>query len=361
MKKIISVILVLCIAASFSLTLIPGDSVTVTGCTTNLSLTGNVLSCAAQSATSTATRTATSAPATNTPTRTPTNTPTYIPVILKGLAIVGDSTQDEYQAPENNRPGYNWVEWLVRARALPVGTWGSWGGSRRTGYEFNWARSGAVAYNARYDQAPGVVQQINAGRVSHVLVQIGINDFNTDFDNDGIPLAGEIYYNTVPDWQAQLSYVAGLIVQTANTLNAAAPGRVIVAGTQDYTALGLVPLPAASALTDPAGKARIVAAFAYLNSTVASGVGGMYWDFNAAMSAELAPRWSGTDYIVINGQAVSVKNRGSGRLNAFINDAYMHPGTSLSGLFAKLYIQQLNLRFGTDILPLTDVQIMTEL
>ena len=375
MKRSLTVALVLCLAASYTLTLTPGDSVTVSGCTTRLELAGNVLSCAAAPATATATVTPTStatatatatdtatatrtatptATATRTATNTPaapTLTPTYMPVILRGLAIVGDSTQDEYQAPENARPGYNWAEWLVRARALPVGAWGSWGGSRRTGYEFDWARSGAVTYNARYDQAPGVVAQINAGRVSHVLVQIGLNDFAAN------NLAYLIYSNPAYNATGTLNYSADLIIATAQMLNTAAPGRVIVAAVQDYLGLGLIPNPEAGLLSDPAGAARVVAAYAYLNSRVAAGVGAMYWDFNAAMSAELAPRRSGNS-IIVNGQAVSILQRGSGRLNAFISDAYMHPGTTISGLFAKLYIEQLNARYSAGIAPLTDAQIM---
>ena len=369
MKRPLILGLIVSLAASFALTLTPGDSVTVSGCTTRLELAGNVLSCAAapstatatatatstRTATTTATRTATStATATRTATNTPaapTATPTYMPVILRGLAIVGDSTQDEYTA-NDNRPGYNWVEWLARARVLPVGAWGSWGGSRRSGYEFNWARSGAVTYNARYDQAPGVVAQINAGRVSHVLVQIGLNDFASG------NLAYLIYSNPAYNPTGTLNYSADLIIATAQMLHAAAPGRVIVAAVQDYLGLGLIPNPEAGLLADPAGAARVVAAYSYLNSRVAAGVGAMYWDFNAAMAAELAPRRSGSAFVV-DGQTVSILQRGSGRLNAFISDAYMHPGTTLSGLFAKLYINQLNARYGAGLAPLTDAQIMT--
>lgn len=274
-----------------------------------------------------------------------------MPVILRGLAIVGDSTQDEYQAPENARPGYNWTEWLVRARSLSVGAWGSWGGSRRTGYEFDWARSGAVTYNARYDQAPGIVQQINSGRVSHVLIQVGINDFASG------NLALQIFSSASFDPTGSLNYSADLIIATSQMLHAAAPGRVIVAAVQDYLGLGLIPMPEAGMLTDPIGAARVVAAYDYLNDRVRDGVGTMWWDFNAAMASELAPRWSG-DYIIVNGQMVSVKQRGSGRLNAFINDPYMHPGTTLSGLFAEAYIEQLNTRYSAGIEPLTDAQIM---
>ena len=110
-------------------------------------------------------------------------------------------------------------------------------------------------------------------------------------------------------------------------------------------------------LADPAGAARVVAAYSYLNSRVAAGVGAMYWDFNAAMAAELAPRRSGSAFVV-DGQTVSILQRGSGRLNAFISDAYMHPGTTLSGLVAKLYINQLNARYEAGLAPLTDAQIM---
>lgn len=383
-------------------TLLPGDSLTITGCTTRLELNGNTVQCIAASPTptrtasstrtpsptrtATATRTATLAPsATQTPTASlvptsaPTVTPTLTPsatalpstptstqpvttavadtptpvqttVAFVGLAIVGDSTQDEYAAPENNRPAVNWVEHLA-AQGLPVGAWGSWGGSRRTGYEFNWARSGAVSANGLVEQAPGVVALIQSGRVSHVLIQIGINDLNNG-------LAADLYAGRPIDPGA-IASTANNIVETARLINAVAPGRVIVASTQNYLSLDLVPDPENSIFVDPAGRQRVIQAFDDLNTRVHANLpaGVIWFDWNAAMNARLATLRQG-DTLWLGGQAVSIRVRGNGPANGFVLDAYMHPETAISGLFAQVYLTEMNDVWGLQLPALTDVEIM---
>lgn len=358
MRHLRSAILALslfCLAATLSITLRPGDSAVISGCTTLLEMSGNVVRCVTRSATPT--RTATAVPsATSTPTSTPTRTatPTFLPTITKeatalfGLAIIGDSTQDEYAAPENNRPAINWVEHLALS-GLPVGQWGSWGGSRRTGYEFNWARSGAVSYNAVFDQAPGLAEQIRQGRVSHVLIQIGINDLDR--------ISQAIYLGSI-DYGA-LDATADGVTEAARIVAEAAPGRVLLAPVQDYLGLDIVPDPQHAALTDPAGLARMTQALAYLNDRIHAQLpaGAIWFDFNAAMAARLAQVRVG-DTLVLDGQAVQIRQRGSGPLNSYINDPYMHPETAISGLFAQVYLEAMHNAWGLTLLTLTDSEIM---
>lgn len=283
----------------------------------------------------------------------PTARPPGVTPQLTELAIVGDSTQDEYQAPENSRPAYNWVEVLARTRDLPLGNWGTWGGSRRTGYEFDWALSGATSADALNNQVPGVAAQLRNGTVSHVLLQIGINDFN----------AGELslrIYAGVPIGTGPLDAIADNIIASARQLNAAAPGSVIVASIQDYLLLDLLPDPANASFTNLVGRKRVIDAFAYVNNRVrvalhADGIA--LWDFNEAMAAELAPRRQG-NLIAVDDQWVDIRHRGSEPVNGFVDDAYMHPGSALSGLFAKLYIERMNAQWGLGIAPLTDSEIM---
>lgn len=395
--------------------LAPGDSLVINGCTTRLEMTGNVVQCIAASPTPTrtpaptrtpgSTRTATpsrtptrSATPTPTATRTPAATstatatllpttpapsltpsltlsPTPLPssptasplpsatvvlatpspvvtaeTTLVGLAIIGDSTQDEYAAPENNRPAINWVEHLA-AQGLPVGAWGAWGDSRRTGYEFNWARSGAVSYNARYDQAPGVVAQLESGRVSHVLIQIGINDLNNG-------LAMDLYLGRAVNVGA-IDAIADNIVATARLVNDAAPGRVIVASTQDYLGLDLLPDPENGLFIDQAGRQRVIQAFAELNARVRDNLpaGVIWFDWNAALSARQTSIRQG-DVFWLDGQAVSIRVRGNGPFNGFIQDAYMHPETALSGIYAQLFLNEMKVVWGLDLPTLTDAEIM---
>lgn len=382
----LSLLAVLCIGAAYALTLSPGDSVTVSGCTTSLQLSGNVLACATRSRTptrtATATRTATltatylptitltwTASPTAIPTQTqiPTDTATAIPSAtatatlqptasstpsgaLVGLAIIGDSTQDEYAAPENNRPAINWVEHLALS-GLPLGAWGVYGEPRRTGYAYNWARSGATSAQALADQAPGVLAQLQAGAVSHVLIQVGINDLG-DPQFQAIYAGGPVNYGG-------LDYIASNIAQTANMLSAVAPGRVIVAATQDYIGLDLLPDPQNAALSDPAGRQRMIDALAWLNARTRSylSAGVVWFDWNAAMSARLAQVRTG-DTLTLAGQSVNIRARCSTAACGFVSDSYMHPETAISGLYAQVYLDEMRSVWGLALPALTDSDIM---
>ena len=72
------------------------------------------------------------------------------PVFIR-IGVVGDSASDEYRGTDNRGGAFasvtfNWVEQLRDAGIVRVGAWSSWGEPRRTGNEYNWARSGAVSY-----------------------------------------------------------------------------------------------------------------------------------------------------------------------------------------------------------------------
>jgi len=373
----LSMLAMLCVGAAYALTLNPGDTVTISGCTTSLQLRGNVVACATRSRTPTRTATASVTPTqtavylptvTHTwtaspsasPTVMPTGTPTQpaTPIVsatatpgaqLVGLAIIGDSAQDEYAAPENDRPAINWVEHLALS-GLPVGQWGYWGGSRRTGYEYNWARSGATSAQALADQAPGVLAQLQAGAVTHVLIQVGNNDLHD--------VAAGIYAGQPVNYGG-LDYIASNIAQTANTLAAVAPGRVIVAATQDFVGLDLIPDPEHAAMSDPAGLQRLVDAVAWLNARTRSYLSAnvIWFDWNAAMASRLAQARNG-DTLTLAGQAVAIRARCGLVACGYVPDAYMHPGTAISGLQAQIYLDEMRLVWGLTLPTLTDAEIM---
>src|SRR5688572_10558042 len=101
-----------------------------------------------------------------------------------GFGVMGDSNTDEYRA-DDNRGGFyaattlNWVEQLVARRRLQFGPWGSWGEPRRTGFKYNWARSGVTAESMiRSAQHLGLAQQVAAGEVGYAIIFVGSNDFH---------------------------------------------------------------------------------------------------------------------------------------------------------------------------------------
>lgn len=119
----------------------------------------------------------------------PTVTPD--PVRLLGVAVLGDSQSDEYRADDNRGDNYpsatkNWVELLVENRKMNFGPWGSWDEPRRTGYEYNWSRSGAtVASLLEAEAHVGIAEEVKAKKVNLVVVFVGAIDFAPYFTPDG--------------------------------------------------------------------------------------------------------------------------------------------------------------------------------
>lgn len=307
-----------------------------------------------RTSTPTATRTRTATP-TPTITRTPTPTLTYLPAVMN-LAVIGDSVQDEYRANDNRGAPYqsttrNWVELLQVTRGLNFGAWGTRAEPRRSGYAYNWARSGADT-DAAWAQLNGVVGQINAGQVTHVLIQIGLNDMNEN--NLGLAI-----YNGQA-MTATLDHIADNTIGMARQANAVAPGRVLVASLQDYVARNLMP-EIVVYMPDPVKRLRVVAAIAYINARVKAAVeadGILFFDYNAALGAVLDARLSG-GAINIGGQSVVLSPRGNEWHHAWLDESpWAHAGTALSGLIANLYIAELNVRWGAGIAPLSDAEIV---
>ena len=309
----------------------------------------------------TATRTQTATPtgtATRTPTQTATitRTPTPTPAQIFLPAIIGDSVQDEYRANDNRGAPYysttlNWVELLANERGVDFGVWGTRAEPRRSGYAYNWARSGADT-DAAWAQLNGVVGQINAGQVTHVLIQVGLNDMNEN--NLGLSIYnGQAMTST-------LDHIADNTIGMARQANAVAPGRVLVASLQDYVARNLMP-EIVVYMPDPAKRLRVVAAIAYINARVKAAVeadGILFFDYNAALNVMLDARLSG-GAISIGGQSVVLSPRGNEWHHAWLDESpWAHAGTALSGLIANLYIAELNARWGAGIAPLSDAEIV---
>lgn len=99
------------------------------------------------------------------------------------LGVMGDSFSDEYQADDHRGGDYypttfNWLELLVKNRGVNMGSWGSRPSPRRTGYEYNWAMSGARCIDViNWGQDTGLAGQVRQGLITDVLLHVGANDF----------------------------------------------------------------------------------------------------------------------------------------------------------------------------------------
>jgi hypothetical protein len=284
------------------------------------------------------------------------------PGTIAGLAILGDSAQDEYQA-DNPRGGdyaattFNWVEQLARFRGLNLGSWGVRPEPRRGGYAFNWARSGATSTEmVSSGQHTGVAAQIRSGSVSHAAIQIGGNDFYHS------ELAIDIYDGTISGeaLRTRLNAIVANIAQAAKTLRAAQPRGVLMVSMQDYMVLPLIP-EIRSGFTDPVGRKRLSDAFAYINAglqQIAAQERMPFFDWNAAMLAELNARLDGQGFLVVGGERIDLDHRGNEPHFGMLDDTYGHAGTVVSGLSANAYIRAFNDAFGTNIAPFSDQEIL---
>jgi lysophospholipase L1-like esterase len=296
------------------------------------------------------------------PTQAPPTPVPPTPMPIKGLAIIGDSTQDEYRADDSRGTEYssttfNWVEILERSRNINVGPLGERDEPRRSGYEYNWARSGATTQTMlEAGQAAGVAEQIRAGKVSHVLIQIGGNDFTQD--NFGQDLfTGQL---TNAQIHARLDTMAANVDTAVRIVKQAGAAQVMLAATQDYATPNVVP-EVQIALADAVERQRVIDAYAYLNQQlrqIAAREQVAFFDYNAAFQAELARRVDSTNHLIVGQALIDLNTRGDEPHHGLLDDAYVHPGTVVSAVNANLYIAQMNAVFGTSIAPLSDAEIL---
>jgi hypothetical protein len=283
---------------------------------------------------------------------------------IVGLAIIGDSTADEYRA-DDQRGGefgdttFNWVELLVRERNTNVGVWGSRPEPRRSGYEFNWARSGATSQTMLNDgQHTGVARQIADGQVSHVIIQIGINDF---YFND---VAFRIYRGELEgeELTAFLDSVIANVEVAVQTVTADPDAFVMLTAIPDYLTPRLLP-ELSSAFSDVEEMQRIIDAIAYLNRglvAVADRTNVAFFDFNAALQQVIAQRTDPSDerFILVGGQRIDTTTRGDEPTHVLVDDDFAHPGTVFSGLIANMFIDAMNASFGTEFERFADEEIL---
>jgi hypothetical protein len=271
---------------------------------------------------------------------------------------MGDSASDEYRADDNRGGAYaattlNWLELLVRHRGVNAGPWGSWGGSRRTGYAYNWARSGAKAAELISEgQAAGLAQQVAEGRIAWAVLMIGTNDF-------GLTTFTDIYNGTLNG--AALSVMAygivASIAQAVDTVRAAGPVTLLV--TTIPTALA-DSSAAQRALPDAAGRHRVVEVMSAVNAGLRSALpprGATLVDLDGLVAA-LRPRMNDKGNVKVGDHIISFVVPGDEPHHTLLRDS-RHAGTAMSGLLANYFLDHLAAAGGPNIPRFTDAELLT--
>ena len=281
----------------------------------------------------------------------------HAPTVIH-LGIMGDSASDEYRADDNRGGAYasttlSWDELLERYRGVNIGRWGTWGGTRRSGYEYNWARSGATAEDVvNTGQATGLAQQVAAGEVNTVVLYAGANDFaiwNGAY--------AKIYNGTLADKTLEdyINTIVSSIAIAIDTVRAAGPVNMIVTNLAGA---------AASQFPDPTKRQLVTNAVVSVNAGIQSVInarpGVALVDLhNAASDPVISSRIVLTNgNLMVAGQGISLLINGDEPHHAFLSDG--HAGTVIGCLFANyIFVNPLDSQFGQNIAPFSDQECLT--
>jgi hypothetical protein len=296
----------------------------------------------------------------STPTR-ETTPATEPPPILRGIGIIGDSLLDEYRGSDNRGGDYasitfNMVELLARLRNFNLGEWGDWGEPRRTGYEYNWARSGATSSSmVQQGQHTSLAQQVANGEVTFVLLAIGANDFN--------PIKtkryARVYNSELSDnrLQAKIDKAIADVTLAMDTILDAGPSGMIVVLFPQWD---LVP-SVREKYPDAAKRQRVIDVIDAINVGIRAAAAERdipVVDPNT-YGIELYSQVDQNGYLHIAGEAIDIVNQGNEPHHGRLDDDSEHPGTVLSGITANYYfIEPLNEVYDVGIEPLSQEEIL---
>ena len=281
---------------------------------------------------------------------------------MPGIGILGDSFYDEYRGSDRRGGQYapvtfNLVELLVRRRSINLGPWGDWGEPRRTGYAYNWARSGANSGTLiSMGQHTGVAEQIAAGNVAFVFIGIGANDFN--------PYHGDtyssIYAGTMSDGDlaAKIAGAVRNVTLAVDTVQDAGAQKVAITL---FTQWDMDPaLP--ESYPDAEGRQRVADAIEAVNA----GLLAMAAERDVVvvnqneMGRELLSRLDDGGALTVGDEQINFLRNGDEPHHVRLADG-QHLGTVMSGLSANYYLVDLfNRYFGLEIAPLTEEEILQE-
>lgn len=278
---------------------------------------------------------------------------------IKGIGVIGDSLSDEYQADDARGYEYapttlNWIEQLVKNRNINFGNWGVWGDVRRTGFAYNWSRTGANTESAILNgQDTGLASFVKSGEVNVVIIYIGGNDFSP-INNSGLYIP--IYNGSLSEEQIknEISAIAGNISSMLMTIKKAGSPKILLISVPDWNLNGAAQV----FFQNETGRERVSEAIKKTNDlivNIAKKEQVAYLDINNFYRDQLQNAPLGS--IMIGGESIAVYVPGDEPHHVILSDA-VHPGTIANGLFANFLINALNQKFNTNIIPLKENEIL---
>jgi len=287
--------------------------------------------------------------------------PQQQPTILTGIGILGDSFYDEYRADDDRGGEYaavtlNSVELLVRLRGLNFGAWGTWNDVRRTGYEYNWARSGATSGSMIHEgrQHLGLAEQIRQGKVTFVWIGIGANDFSPYYIFDFQRIyEGELSGRRLEN---KINRAIEDVTLAVNTVKEAGAQGIVVTL---FTRWDLDPKVRRD-FPDPEKLKRVTDAIEAVNDGIRrleEPGRVIVFDQNRFGEEEILPRVK-NGYLRVGWARIDFNSCGDEPHHYLLSDC-THTGTVVNGLVANNYfIRILNEHFDAGITPLSDEEIL---
>lgn len=289
----------------------------------------------------------------------PTPTP-QAPVRMQGLGVIGDSQSDEYRGDDNrgyNYPGTtkSWVELLSEQRNLNVGEWGTYAEPRRTGYAYNWARTGADSHSmVESGQHTGLAGQVERSEINVVVIFIGANDF-APFNGKVTGYEGH-YQDTLTDAQkrSQRNRIVADITTAVDTLQVAGDVRIILVLIPDWGRhLGM-----RTAFPFPDQRRLVTDAIDATNRELRDLARRQHLavlDPNAFF--DNLPKDERGTRVQVGDVALEQLLLTNDPRNMYLDDG-LHMGTVLNGLFANEVIKILNTQIANKIRPFSDEEIL---
>ncbi len=276
-------------------------------------------------------------------------------ITVKGIVVIGDSQSDEYRA-DDGRGGefsqntFNWVEQLAKFRNVNFGEWDTYDEPRRTGYAYNFARTGATIHSMlESGQDTGVVNLVKKGEVNVVVIYIGANDFSPYITQDGYQ---QIYDGSLTDKQIlrkSNSIVAG-IVTAIEQIEKAGDTKIILVLLPDWgNHMGIqiaFPLPSQRSkvtfvINSINEKLKVIALEKGIPTVDPNE---LYLQFR---NNGLGIGSITMEHYIFNNNPKSI----------FLDDA-IHMGTVMNGLFANKIIETLNGSYGANIAKFSNDEIL---
>lgn len=277
------------------------------------------------------------------------------------IGFLGDSNTDEYRSNDNrasNTPyadtTLSWAELLVDYRGLDAGKWARWGEPRRSGYAYNWSRSGATTESLiSSGQHTGLAKQIAAGDIEYVVIWIGTNDFISWNDT-----YKDVYDGTLTDKQldSKIDTIVTSITTAVDTLQAAGDAKIVLANFADpgQSLLFVNAFPSAD------GRQRVSSAIDHINTEIDALVTSHELVLADVyhFATSLLSRIDAEGNLIVGGEAISTIVKGNEPHHLQLDDTAGHFGTVGSGLLANLFISALADGYGLAIEPFTDAEIL---